>query len=127
MPPRDWKLRIEDILDAIEKIQRYTAEMTFDKFVADEMRLDAVVRNITTIGEAARHVPKDVQDRYPNVPWADMRDIRNVVTHEYFRLSLPILWHTTQQNLLRWSLCSGPFWTKHEDHGQARAESPCPI
>jgi len=99
MPRRDWKLRIKDILESIAKIQRYTEGMTFESFVADEMRIDAVVRNITIIGEAAGRVPPEVQRRYPQIPWYEMRGIRNVVVHEYFGVSLSILWQTVKQNL----------------------------
>lgn len=99
MPGRDWKLRIEDILESIAKIQRYTAEITSEVFAADEMRVDAVVRNIIIIGEAARNIPTELQERYPQVPWDEMRGIRNVVVHEYFGVSLPILWQTVKQNL----------------------------
>ncbi len=97
--PRDWELRILDILEAIEKIERYTAGIAYESFAADEMRLDAVLRNITVIGEAARHVPPEVRERHPHLPWEELRGIRNVVTHEYFRVSWPILWHTATQDL----------------------------
>ena len=99
MPRRDWKLCIKDILESIAKIQRYTEGTTFETFATDEMRVDAVVRNITIIGEAAGRVPAEVQKRYPQIPWYEMRGIRNVVVHEYFGVSLPILWQTAKQNL----------------------------
>jgi hypothetical protein len=57
MPPREWKLRVEDILDAIAKVRRYTENMTIDALMADEKTADAVMRNITIIGEASNHVP----------------------------------------------------------------------
>ena len=55
--PRDWKMRVQDILDAIDKIQRYTMGMSYDSFRTDEKTVDAVVRNFQIIGEAARHIP----------------------------------------------------------------------
>ena len=99
MPYRDWKLRVEHILDSITKIQHYTRVTTFEAFAADGMKVDAVVRNITIMGEAARHIPDEVQERYPEVPWNKMWAIRNVVVHEYFGVSLPIVWQTVKQNL----------------------------
>lgn len=99
MPGRDWKLRIEDILECIAKIQRYTEGISFEVFAADDMRADAVVRNITIIGEATRNIPTELQERYPQVPWEEMRGIRNVVVHEYFGISLPIVWRTVKQDL----------------------------
>jgi len=97
--PRDWRLRIEDILEAIAKIEHYTAEMTFEAFRADERTVDAVVRNLTVIGEAARYLPPEVEARYPEIPWARMRGIRNFVVHEYFGVDVGILWETAKRNL----------------------------
>ena len=99
MSPRNWRMRVQDILDAIRKIQDYTRDATPDSLRADWKTVDAVVRNLTVIGEAARHVPAEVQARYPDIPWDDMRDMRNVVVHEYFRVSHPILWRTIRNNL----------------------------
>lgn len=99
MPPRDWRLRINDILEAIAKVERYTAGMTFQAFCADERTVDAVVRNLTVIGEAARHLPPEIEARHPELPWARLRGVRNVVVHEYFGVDLNILWETAKRNL----------------------------
>lgn len=63
MPERDWRLRIYDITDAIDKIQKYTTGMSFSEFHADDRTIDAVLRNLEVIGEAARHIPPHVTDR----------------------------------------------------------------
>ena len=98
MPSRDPLLRIQDILDAIAKIRRYTQGMTLEIFGNDEKTVDAVVRNFIIIGEAASQISQDLRDRYPNVPWSVMRDMRNVLTHVYFGVSLPIIWQTIEEN-----------------------------
>ena len=99
MPYRDLKLRVEDILEAIGKIERYTANMSFEDFLADEKSSDAVVRNLEIIGEAARNVPEDICLRFPNVPWDKMRGMRNMLAHEYFGVSLQIIWQTIKDDL----------------------------
>jgi hypothetical protein len=73
MPERDWRLRIQDISVAMEKIERYTAGMTLADFQADDRTIDAVLRNFEVIGEAAGHVPPHVTAAYPDIPWAKMR------------------------------------------------------
>lgn len=99
MPPRDWKLRIEDILDAIERIQRYTAGFDLEGFTADQMTIDAVVRNIEIIGEAARYIPVEVERRHQGIPWATMRGIRNRLIHGYAEVDVDIIWRTCRDNL----------------------------
>jgi uncharacterized protein with HEPN domain len=96
MPPRSWVLRVVDILDAIAAIQQFTAGMNYAAFACDRKTLDAVLRNFTVIGEAARHVPDDVTAAYPEIPWQDMRDMRNILMHEYFGVNLRIVWNTIQ-------------------------------
>ncbi len=99
MPARGWRLRIQDILESIEKIQRYVSDMTLEEFLEAEMVVDAVVRNFTIIGEASRHVPEELEERWPDVPWYEMRGMRNVVVHEYFGVSREILWGTVRNDL----------------------------
>jgi len=99
MPPRGWRMRIEDILDAIGRIQDYTRGMTFEAFSHDRKTIDAVVRNITVIGEAAGNIPPAVAERHDEIPWREMRDFRNVVVHAYFCVDLKVLWDTVRVDL----------------------------
>ena len=96
---RDWRLRLQDILEAISRIERYTAHMDAHSFQTDEKTLDAVVRNLEVIGEAARHIPEHVERDNPQIPWDKMRAIRNVLIHEYFGVSVAIIWHTVRHDL----------------------------
>jgi|GEM_PF-1254019 len=82
MPPRQWRLRVEDMLEAIHKIERYTTGMTPETFFAKPQTIEAVAYNFI-IGEAARHIPPEIEARYPEVPWLQMRDLRNFLAHEY--------------------------------------------
>lgn len=99
MPPRDHRVRLKDILEAIQRALRYTEGLTFQQFCADEKTIDAVVRNLTVIGEAARHVPTEIRSQWPGLPWREMGDIRNIVVHEYFGVSLEMLWQTIREDL----------------------------
>jgi uncharacterized protein with HEPN domain len=99
MPERDWRIRITDILEAIHRIERYRSDMDFDTFQKDEKTIDAVIRNLEVIGEAANYVPESVQANHPEIPWRQIRGIRNTLAHEYFGVSLSIIWVTIQQDL----------------------------
>jgi hypothetical protein len=99
MSPRNWNIRISDILECIEHIRVYTHDVTQSEFQSDQKTIDAVLRNLEIIGEAARHTPEEITKRYPDIPWDEMCAIRNIVIHEYFGVNLNIIWHTTQVNL----------------------------
>jgi len=99
MPGRDWRFRVEDIISAIEKIFAFTKDADFDAFVANEMAVDAVIRNLEIIGEAARHIPAEIEAKYPDIGWVEMRAIRNILIHEYFGVDVAIIWHTVQTDL----------------------------
>jgi uncharacterized protein with HEPN domain len=99
VPPRPWRLRIEDILEACTRIRTYTDTMDLDAFAKDQRTVDAVVRNLEIIGEAASSVPEDIQLRYGDLPWAEMRAMRNLLSHAYFLVDLDIVWKTIQDDL----------------------------
>jgi uncharacterized protein with HEPN domain len=99
VPHRNWEIRIHDILKALDAIHCYTQGMNFKKFVADRKTVDAVVRNLIIIGEASANLPDEICQRYPEIPWYEMRGIRNLVVHEYFGVSDKIIWNTVQVDL----------------------------
>lgn len=99
MSPRSWQLRIEDILSCARNIHDYTEGMSFESFLEDPKTIRAVAYEFTTIGEAARVVPPEIQERFPEVPWGRMQGIRNVLVHEYFRLDEEILWKAALEDI----------------------------
>ncbi len=96
---RSWTFRIDHILEAIDKIQRYTGGMTLDHFVANELVIDAVIRNFLVIGEATRNIPPEIQKAYPAIPWAQMQGMRNILVHAYEMVKVDIIWNTIQTDL----------------------------
>ena len=99
MPERDWTLRVHDMLQCIAKIERYTAGLDLAGFEQDERTVDAVLRNLEVLGEAAVRIPEHIRTDNPDMPWRQMRAIRNVVAHEYFGVNLPIIWETVTRRL----------------------------
>ncbi|NLA30131.1 MAG: DUF86 domain-containing protein [Propionibacterium sp.] len=77
--------RIADILAAIERCQQYEPYLRSDEFAS--MAYDAVLRNLAVIGEAVRSLPSEARDQLPDMPWAAIAGLRNVVVHEYFRVN----------------------------------------
>ena len=68
---RDYILFLVDILNAIEKIERYTKGLTFEDLRKNDMATDAILRNFEIIGEAAKNVPERVRRKYPFVEWKE--------------------------------------------------------
>jgi len=90
---------VEDILAAIEKIERYVGDMDFENFDANDMAKDAIIRNFEVIGEAARNISDEMRSKYPFVEWKEMTSFRNVLIHGYFGLSGETIWDTVTKNL----------------------------
>ena len=99
MPPRDWTFRIRDILEAIAKIRRFINGISFEAFENDEELTDAIVHNMTVIGEAANHIPAEIITRHPEIPWRQMVDLRNYSVHAYWNLRPTVIWETIQSDL----------------------------
>ncbi len=99
MSPRAWRELIEDILVCAGNIRNFTAGMSLDEFLSDPRTSRAVAFEFTTMGEAARAVPDDVQKLYPDLPWEKMQAISNVLVHEYFRIDEEILWKASQEEI----------------------------
>ena len=96
---RDYLLFLEDILSAIDKIERYTNDLTFEGLSQNEMAADAILRNFEIIGEAAKNVPERVRRKYPFVEWKEAIGFRNVLIHDYFGIDLEAVWDTVRKNI----------------------------
>ena len=92
MSRRDVTLLLDDMLQAANKIKRYTKNLDFDSFVSDEKTIDAVVRNFEIIGEAANRIDADFRDKNPEIEWKRIRGFRNRIVHDYFGIDYEIVW-----------------------------------
>ncbi len=99
MSAREWRFRIEDILQSLAGIASDINGLDYESFIEDRKTRNSVARELEIIGEAARHVPPDFEAIYPHIPWKLMRDMRNVIAHEYFGVDWQIVWETTVNDL----------------------------
>lgn len=90
---------MEDIKDSIRKIEKYTRGVNFEKFSKNEQIIDAVIRNLSVIGEAVKNIPEGIKAKNSNVAWNEIKSMRNKVIHEYFGIDEEILWKTIQDDL----------------------------
>lgn len=95
---RDDRERLRDILDAIEKIEKYSVQGE-DSFRRDELIQSWMTRNIQVIGEAARSLSHDIRDQYTQIPWSKIIGMRHVLVHDYFEIDLDIVWQVVSKDL----------------------------
>jgi uncharacterized protein with HEPN domain len=89
---REWRFYVDDMIAFGEKVLAYTAGMDQRAFVANTLVFDATVRNLELIGEAATHVPDDVRQTHPQVPWRMIIATRNRLIHAYLGIDNDTLW-----------------------------------
>lgn len=110
MSNKDWRVRIEDMLEAIDRIDRYVNAMTPAQFLEDGRTQDAVIRNLEVLGEAAKRIPAHIAALRPDIPWSRIGDIRNILVHEYHSIDPEIILDAARHDLpplegpLRWLL-----------------------
>lgn len=96
---RDYFLFLEDMMTAILKVEKYVGTMSMNDFTRDSMVQDAVIRNLEVIGEAAKNVPKKIQQKYPQVEWREAAGFRDVLIHDYFGIDAESVWDTLKNNI----------------------------
>ena len=97
--PRDYRVYLDDILEAVRKIHTYTAGMTRESLQADTKTLDAVIRNLEVIGEAVKNIPEDLRSQHPHVEWQKIAGLRDVLSHAYFRVNVDIVYDVVTNKL----------------------------
>jgi len=92
---------LKHIIDAISKIEGYTADLEREKFLKDARTQDAVVRNLEIIGEATKRLSNETRQRYPEIPWAEVAGTRDRLIHAYFDVDLDEVWTTVHRDIPR--------------------------
>lgn len=99
MSKRTPQLLLEDILLSMEKITSYIGSMDKNTFANDARTVDAVVRNLEIISEAASRIPEEFKVVHPEIPWRRVVGLRNRIVHEYFGVDLEIVWSVVSNDL----------------------------
>ena len=91
--------RLQHVIDCIEKIEIITKDLSYESYLEDWIKQDAIFRNIEIIGEAIANVEEELKKNYPNVPWVQAKGMRNFLIHEYFKVDHDAVWETYQNHL----------------------------
>ena len=92
-------LLLGDVLDAIQRVESYVRGVKKQAFLENLMMQDAVMHQIGIIGEASNDISDEFQEKHLNLPWMQMRAIRNKIVHDYRGINLHIIWETVQNDL----------------------------
>lgn len=96
---KEYEPYLRDVLDRIAKIRRYIEGYDYESFCDDEKTSDAVIRNIEVIGEAIRHVPDDLRQKYPKIPWRQIAGMRDKLIHDYLGVDLEYVWNVASMRI----------------------------
>jgi uncharacterized protein with HEPN domain len=99
MSERIPRLLLEDMLDSVTHIYKYTEGFNFDDFIADRKTRDAVIRNLQVLGEAANRVPKAIRELYPEIEWMRIIRSRHILVHDYAGIDYEIVWRIVEIHL----------------------------
>ena len=96
---RNCKIYLQDILDAFESIENFLGEMTLAEFRDDDKTASAVIRKFEIIGEAAKQIPKEIRQKYSDIPWKEMAGMRDRLIHFYMGVDYELIWETITERI----------------------------
>lgn len=97
---KDPLVFIQHILDSIELIESYTNNKALEDFLSSVQLQDSVIRRIEIIGEAAKNLPEDFKNKYPEIPWKKIAGMRDIIVHDYFGLDLKLTWKVANEEII---------------------------
>ena len=90
---------LNDIKQAMGRIEMYIAKMAYDKFLKDIKTQDAVTRNLEIMGEAAKNISNELKEKYSELPWKELAGVRDRLIHQYFGINYDIVWGIINEEL----------------------------
>jgi len=96
---RDFADYISDMLNSLKELEQFTAGMNFETFAQDRKTINAVVRSLEVMGEAAKRIPEDIRTKHPAIPWKRIAGMRDKLIHQYWGVDTEIVWTVIKEEL----------------------------
>jgi len=96
---RNITLYVKDILQNMLEAEEFLEGMSYEQFISDKRTLNAVLRSIEVIGEAAKNIPDEIRVKYPDIPWKEMAGMRDKVIHFYFGVDKEVIWFVVKDRV----------------------------
>lgn len=94
-------MSIKKMIEYIEKALRYTENCSFESFSNNEEKVDATVFAISQIGELVKNISKDTMEKYPNIEWIIIKNLRNKIVHDYEGIKLNFIWDIVTEDIVK--------------------------
>ena len=96
---RNITLYVKDILQNMLEAEEFIEGMSYEQFISDKRTLNAVLRSLEVIGEAAKNIPDEIRVKYPDIPWKEMAGMRDKVIHLYFGVDKEVIWFVVKDRV----------------------------
>jgi len=94
-----WGDYIADVLNSILEVEDFAHGMSYATFICDRKTINAVIRSLEVMGEAAKRIPEEIRRKYPDIPWKRMAGMRDKLIHEYAGVDLETVWNVITEEL----------------------------
>ena len=99
MRGKNPKIFLEDILESINRIEKYVKGKTKEEFLDNHEKQDAIIKRLEVIGEAVKNIPPEIKKKHSKIPWKDMAGMRDILVHEYFGVIMDRVWDTAKNDI----------------------------
>ncbi len=94
-------MSLKKMIEYIDKALRYTENCNFEQFTNNEEKVDATVFAISQIGELVKNISKETMNKYPNIEWIVIKNLRNKIVHDYEGIKLNFIWDIISNDLIQ--------------------------